>query len=85
MLAWRSIAATNVTAFGAPAQMQPPSVRCQAFDAACTAWFRVQIDSFSFTFHARFFLSAVHSSNQQPIRTTQAFIEFGGLGLTLIV
>jgi hypothetical protein len=52
MLAWRTIAAADVTAFGASAQMQPPSVRCQAFDATCTAWFRVQIDSFSFTLHA---------------------------------
>jgi hypothetical protein len=73
MLAWRSIAAADVTALGASAEMQPPSVRCQAFDAACTAWFRVQIDSCSFTFHARSFLSAVDSANQQPIRTTQAF------------
>src|ERR1700691_631932 len=51
MLVWRTIAAADVTAFGASAQMQPPCVRCQAFDAACTAWFHVQIDSFSFALH----------------------------------
>jgi|SRR5580658_6019417 hypothetical protein len=58
MLAWRSIAAADVTAFGTSAQMQPPSVRCQAFDATCTAWFRVQIDAFSFTLHACLLLCA---------------------------
>jgi hypothetical protein len=52
MLAWRAIAAANVTAFSASAQMQPPAVRFQAFEATCTAWFRVQIDSFPFTLHA---------------------------------
>jgi hypothetical protein len=52
MLVWRTIAAADVAAFGASAQMQPPSVRFQAFDATCTAWFGVQIDSFSFTLHA---------------------------------
>jgi hypothetical protein len=51
MLAWRTIAAPDVTAFGASAQMQPPSLRCQAFDATCAAWFRVQINSFSFALH----------------------------------
>jgi hypothetical protein len=55
MLAWRTIAAADVTAFGASAQMQPPSLRCQAFDATCTAWFRVQTDALSFTLHACLF------------------------------
>jgi hypothetical protein len=58
MLVRRTIAAADVTAFGASAQMQPPCVRGQAFDATCTAWFRVQIDSFSFTLHAFLLLCA---------------------------
>jgi hypothetical protein len=58
MLVWRTIAAADVTAFGASAQMQPPRSRCQAFDATGTAWFYVQIDSFSFTLHAFLLLCA---------------------------
>jgi hypothetical protein len=52
MLVWRTIAAADVAAFGASAQMQPPPVRFQAFDATGTAWFGVQIDSFAFALHA---------------------------------
>src|SRR5579863_7362388 len=52
MLVWRTIAAADVTAFGASAEMQPPSVRCEAFDATCAARFGVQINSFSFSLHA---------------------------------
>src|ERR1700727_3329494 len=51
MLAGRTIAAADVTAFGASAQVQPPSARGQAFDATGTAWLRIQIDPFSFTLH----------------------------------
>ncbi len=53
MLARRTVAAADVPAFGASAQVQPPSVCSQALDATRTAWFRVQIDSFSFTLHDR--------------------------------
>src|SRR6202046_2890970 len=45
MLAGRTIAAADVTTFGASAQVQPPSARRQTFDTACAAWFRIQIDS----------------------------------------
>ena len=51
MLAGRTIAAADVTTFGASAQVQPPSARRQTFDATCAAWFRIQIDSFSFILH----------------------------------
>ena len=76
MLAWRSIAATNVDAFGTSAQMQPPSALCKAFDTACAAGFRVQIDSFSFTLHARSFLSAIlpaTSSRSVPPKRSMEF------------
>src|ERR1700689_433036 len=52
MLVWRTIAAADVTAFGASAQMQPPSVRWQALVGPCSAWFFLQIDFFAFALHA---------------------------------
>src|SRR5271155_3978729 len=38
MLTWRTIAAADVTAFGASAKMKPPFARGHAFDATCSAW-----------------------------------------------
>jgi|ERR1700751_4191083 hypothetical protein len=66
MLAWRTIAAADVTAFGAPAQMQPPSVRCQALDATRTTGFRLQIDPFSFTLHVCLLLALTFDSMAVP-------------------
>jgi hypothetical protein len=81
MLAWRTIATADVAAFGASAQVQPPSVRCQAFDATCAAWFCLQIDSFWFTLHAclllrpdlRFYRSA--SGNIIPVRCNETQLD----------
>jgi phosphodiesterase/alkaline phosphatase D-like protein len=51
MLVWRRIAAADVAALGAAAQMQPPTVLCHAFDATRAAGFRVQIYAFSLILH----------------------------------
>jgi hypothetical protein len=45
VLARRTVAATDVSAFCAAAQMQPPSVRRKALNAAGSTWFRRWVDS----------------------------------------
>ena len=41
----RAIAATNVSAFRAAAQVQPPAVSRKALNTAGSAWLRLRIDS----------------------------------------
>ena len=45
VLTWGTIAAADVTAFGASAKMQPPSAPSQAFDAACSARLGRRVDA----------------------------------------
>src|SRR5580700_6229398 len=51
MLIWRSIAATDVPAFGTSAKMQPPPAHRRAFDAACSAWLGCGIDAILLRLH----------------------------------
>src|SRR5580698_2351379 len=51
MLAWRTIAAADVTAFCASAQMKPPSARGRAFDATRSAWLGRWVDAIPLGFH----------------------------------
>ena len=51
MLVRRTVAAADMTAFGAAAKVQPPGARRHALDATCTAGLRVQIYSLVFTLH----------------------------------
>ena len=45
MLTWGTIAAADVTAFGASAKMKPPFARGRAFDATCSAWLGRCVDN----------------------------------------
>ena len=45
MLTWGTIAAADVTAFGASAKMKPPFARGHAFDATCSAWLGRCVDT----------------------------------------
>jgi hypothetical protein len=51
MLIWRTIAAADVSAFGASAKMQPPSAQSQAFDATCSAWLDRRVDTIPLRLH----------------------------------
>ena len=51
MLTWGTIAAADVTAFGASAKMKPPSAVRQAFDAACAAWLSRWVDAVPLGLH----------------------------------
>lgn len=51
MLTWGTIAAADVTAFGASAKMQPPFARGHAFDATCSAWLGRCVDTIPDGFH----------------------------------
>ena|SRR5580692_4981001 len=54
MLAWRAIAAADVTALGASAKMKPPSASSRAFDATCSAWLGGGVDTILLGFHRLF-------------------------------
>jgi hypothetical protein len=45
MFSQRLIAAADMSALGAAAQMKPPAIRGNAFDAAGARWWRVGIDA----------------------------------------
>jgi hypothetical protein len=45
VLTWGTIAAADVTAFGASAKMKPPFARGHAFDATCSAWLGRCVDT----------------------------------------
>ena len=45
VLAGRTVTTTDVSAFRAAAQMQPPTVRCKALHTAGSTWLRLRIDS----------------------------------------
>src|SRR5438309_1379014 len=51
MLIWRTVAAPDVTTFGASAKMEPPFALSQAFDAARTAWLGRGVDTVSHGLH----------------------------------
>ena len=51
MLTWGTIAAADVTAFGASAKMQPPPVQPRAFDATCSARLGRWVDTLPFGIH----------------------------------
>jgi hypothetical protein len=51
MLIWRTITASDVPAFGASAEMEPPSAQSQAFDATCSARLDCWVDTISPGFH----------------------------------
>ena len=45
VLARRAVATTNMSAFRAAAQVQPPAVGCKALHTAGSTWLRLRIDS----------------------------------------
>jgi hypothetical protein len=52
MLTWRTVAASDVPAFRAPAEMEPPTFRRrQAFHTPISAWFRSGVDSALISLH----------------------------------
>jgi len=51
MLIWRTVAAADVTAFGASAKMKPPSALGHAFDATCSAWLDRCVDTVPLRLH----------------------------------
>jgi hypothetical protein len=51
MLIRRSIAAADVTAFGASAKMKPPTAQSRAFDATSSAWLGRRVDTIYLRFH----------------------------------
>jgi hypothetical protein len=58
MLAWRTVAASDVPAFRAPAKMEPPTFRRrQAFHTPISAWLRSGVDSALISLHFRFVLT----------------------------
>jgi hypothetical protein len=48
---WGTIAAADVTTFGASAKMKPPSALSQTFDATCSAWLGRRVDTIPLEFH----------------------------------
>ena len=71
MLIWRTIAAADVSAFGASAKMQPPSAQSQAFDATCSAWLDRRVDTIPLRLHrllSDFLLLALGADAQYAIR-----------------
>jgi hypothetical protein len=48
---WGTIAAADVTAFGASAKMKPPSALSQTFDATRSAWLGRRVDTLPRGFH----------------------------------
>jgi hypothetical protein len=51
MLTWGTIAAADVTAFGASAKMEPPFARGHAFDATCSARLGRRFDTIPYGLH----------------------------------
>jgi hypothetical protein len=79
MLAWRSIAEPNVTAFGASAQMQPPSIRRLAFNATVPVGFAFKlIPSGSLFMLAPFLALFIQqtSSRSVPLKRSMEFRAF---------
>jgi len=70
MLARRTIAAADVTTFGASPKVQPPCARLQALDATRTAGLRVQIDSFSFALHDLSWLLALRLDETKSVESS---------------
>jgi hypothetical protein len=71
MLIWRTIAAADVSAFGASAKMQPPSAQSQAFDATCSAWLDCRVDTIPLGLHrllSDLLLLALSADAQYAIR-----------------
>jgi hypothetical protein len=71
MLIWRTVAAADVPAFGASAQMQPPSAQSQAFDATGSARLDCRIDTIPLRLHgflSDFRLLALSADAQYAIR-----------------
>ena len=71
MLVRRTIAAADVTAFGASAKMKPPSAQSRAFDATCSAWLGRRVDAIPLRLHrllCDFFASAARPADQKGAR-----------------
>jgi hypothetical protein len=76
MLVWRSITASDVTAFGASAKMQPPLAYSQAFDATRSACLGRWVDTIPLGFHrllTDFILPKSLLINRHPILNASDF------------
>jgi hypothetical protein len=67
MLTWRTVAASDVPAFRASAEMEPPTFRRrQAFHTPISAWLRSGVDSALISLHFRFILTFDVTSFRLP-------------------